>query len=78
MEGEIANNPNDQLTTSSVKISAQLMGLIDSIQGDSTRGCRKDTNIRAEELQSLPNRAYLERSVIPLLVDALGAIARER
>jgi len=37
--------------------------------------CRKKTK---NELQSLPSRAYLERTVVPVVMDGMSVLAKER
>ena len=42
---------------------------------DKEAQCRKKTK---NELQSLPSRQYLERTVVPVVMDGMSVLAKER
>ena len=42
---------------------------------DKETACRKKTK---NELQSLSSRAYLERTVVPVVMDGMSVLAKER
>ncbi|KAK2156846.1 hypothetical protein LSH36_204g10055 [Paralvinella palmiformis] len=50
-------------------------GLTDDIQKDLGESAAKKARI---DLQSLPTRAYLDRTVVPILLQGMSVLAKER
>ena len=44
----------------------------------SNKRARLEHSLSKEEVNALPTRQYLDKTVVPLLMDALAALAKER
>jgi len=56
------------------------IGLIDNVQKmvDKEKEAAEKTNKPKVELQSLPTRAYLDQTVVPILLQGLSTLSKER
>ncbi|CAF0855305.1 unnamed protein product [Rotaria sp. Silwood1] len=67
------NEPMEQQVVDSTKVNNDL-----SINGESQKDDTTNTNKQKADLSTLPTRAYLDQTVVPILLQGMSQLARDR